>query len=761
MKRIQAAVVICAALAMAPWDAVAQEAPKTDVIIITAQKRSEDIQDVPIAVTALTGEALKDQHVTDVLDLNALAPGLQVKTDDNAANPKIFIRGIGLNDFNPNTASAVALYQDGVYIGSPLAQMGAFFDLDRVEVLRGPQGTLYGRNTTGGAINLISRKPSDAWEGDASVEYGRFNSVNLEGGVSGPIIPGVLAFRAAGIYVRDDGFTLNRVTGNRGNNTDRGSARLSLSWTSSENFDGQFQFRYGKSNGGSIWAYNRSLFPQTAAATGPDGLCGPGFYTTGRCTDAAGYANTSSNLYQGDYHLEGKDKVETYGASATLTWSLGSMSLVSVTGYDHAARDDREDTDAGPNDIITARYRARQWAASEELRLQSNGDNKLNWVAGLYYARDDLWSSSFYDIFRIANSGDPGNDAPQGIGVFSWPFTQKTNSYAAFGQIDYKITDRLTATLGLRYSADDKSFVYDSLYSSDIGGPTFPVTAQDPARPNNPNAQIPVSADASKTFSSTSGRLGLQYKLTEEVNLYVSYNRGYKSGGFFGGQTTALASLAPYDDEVVNAYEVGAKSRLFGRLLTANVSAFYYDYQNMQVYTLVIDPITSLTVQNFTNASNARVEGLEAELSSSPITGLDLSLSTSVLDATYRNFSSSGTDYSGNRLPNAPRVTLNAAARYEWPMFGGDALAAVDASYRTKVFYDTTNDERLTDGERTFVNLRFGWKTSDQHIEFGLWGRNIFDETNISDIIPIAGLGFDLFSMGMPRTAGVYARFNY
>ncbi len=162
-----------------------------------------------------------------------------------------------------------------------------------------------------------------------------------------------------------------------------------------------------------------------------------------------------------------------------------------------------------------------------------------------------------------------------------------------------------------------------------------------------------------------------------------------------------------------------------------------------------MDPNTNLTVQNFTNASNAKVDGLEAELSSSPIKGLDLSLSTSLLDATYRNFSSSGTDYSGNRLPNAPRVTLTAAARYEHPLFGGDALASIDANYRAKVFYDTTNVERLTDTERTFVNMRLGWKTSDQHIEFGLWGRNIFNETNISDIIPIEGLGFDLFSMGI------------
>jgi iron complex outermembrane receptor protein len=697
-----------------------------------------------VAVTALTGEALQDAHVSTVMDLNALAPSLQVKTDDNAANPKIFIRGIGLNDFNPNTASAVAIYSDGVYIGSPLAQMGQFFDLERVEVLRGPQGTLYGRNTTGGAINLISRKPSDNFEATGSVEYGSYNNLALEGAVGGPITP-ELAYRASGTYLSNDGYTLNRLTGNRGNDTNRGAARFQLQWTPSDTFDALFQLRYGKSDGGSILAYNRSLLPATAQATGPDGFCAPAYYTSGDCTDLAGYANTSTNLYQGDYHLEGKDKVETYGASATLTWDLGAMSLISVTGYDHADRDDVEDTDAGPTDIITARYKAKQWAASEELRLQSNGDNQLDWVAGIYVARDELDTNSYYDVFRVANSGDPLTDLPQGIGVFGWPFTQDTNSYAVFGQIDYDFTDKLTATFGLRYSADKKTFHYNSTYASDVGGPSSDL----------------FSIDDSKTFDSFSGKVGLQYQLTDDVNVYGSYNRGYKSGGFFGGQTTDPSSLRPYDDELVNAYEIGLKSRLMDGLLTANFATFFYDYQDLQVYTLVVDPNTNLTVQNFTNASNAEVKGLEAELMASPIDGLDLSLGASFLDATYQDFQSQGDDYSGNTLPNAPEVSLNGSARYEWDFFGGSAEAQADVSYRSKVYYDTRNVERLSDGDRTFVNLRFGWRPSQGGMEFGVYGRNVFGETNITDIIPIEGLGFDLFSMGPRQTAGVYARFNY
>jgi iron complex outermembrane receptor protein len=748
MRALRKLLLSCTAMSILAAPALAQTADdqSDDVVIITAQKRSENIQEVPVAVTAISGDTLQDLGVTDVLDLNALSPSLQVKPDDNAANPKIFIRGIGLNDFNPNTASAVAIYSDGVYVGSPLAQMGQFFDLERVEVLRGPQGTLYGRNTTGGAINLISRKPSDTFGGDAYVEYGSLNSVTAEAAVGGPIQDGVLAYRMAGTYVRSDGYTLNRLTGNRGNNADRGSARFTLSWTPSDSFDGLFQLRYGRSNGGSIWAYNRSLLPQTVAATGSDGFRAPDFYTSGDCTDLAGYANTSANLYPGDYHLEGKDEVETYGASATLTWDLGAMSLVSVTGYDNADRDDVEDTDAGPTDIITARYRAKQWAASQELRLQSNGDNALDWVLGVYLARDELDTNSYYDVFRVANSGDPNTDLPQGIGVFGWPFTQDTDSYAIFGQVDYDLTDQRTATVGLRYSADDKTFHYNSRYASDPGDPTF---------------NIFPTVDASRTFDSVSGRLGLKYEVNDDINVYATYNRGYKSGGFFSAQTTDPASLLPYDDEIVDAYEVGLKSVLLDGLVTANLAAFTYDYQDMQVYTLVVDPNTNLTVQNFTNASNAKVSGLEAELSSSPIDGLDLSLGASFLDATYEDFQSAGDDYSGNQLPNAPEVSITASGRYAWAMFGGEASVQADVSYRSKVYYDTRNVERLSDGDRTFVNLRAGWKPDGGNWELGVFGRNVFDETNISDIIPIEGLGFDLFSMGPRPTFGAFLRYNY
>ncbi len=718
-------------------------ASAVEEIVVTAQKRSENLQDVPIAITALTAEALQNQRVGNLLGLSGLAPGLQIKSDDNAANPRIFIRGVGVNDFNPSTASAVGIYVDGVYIASPLAQLASFYDLQQVEVLRGPQGTLFGRNTTGGAINVTTRKPSDTLEADAAAEYGRFNSVNLQAGVGGPMAGDTLTFRIAGLYDRDDGYTLNRLTGHHGNNADRWALRATLRWKPSAAITDDLTLSTSQSHGGSILAYNRSLSPQTAAATGPDGLCAPGLYTSGQCTNVLGYANTSTNLYAGDYSFEGKDVVKLFGAANTLTWDMGPVSLVSVTSYQHASRNDQEETDASPIPVITASYIAQQSTTSQELRLQSNGKTALRYVVGGYFAYDSLNNASAYDILAALRNPTPENpggaDIANSIGKFGWPLQQKSHSYAVFGQLDYDLGDRLTLTAGLRYSIDHKDFHYVS-------------EAED--------GLIPIfSFSQAKTFRSLSGRLGLQYRLSDDASLYASYNRGTKSGGFFSGQTTDPADLGPYKDETVNAYEVGAKTEFFDHRLRANFSGFYYDYKNLQVYTTVQRGL--LTVQLFTNASAARIYGGEAELQATPFTGLDLSLGVSLLHAAYRNFISVGNDFSGNTLPSAPKASINGTAHYSHDVGIGDFVGQVDFTYRSKVFFDTANTDRLSDKSRLFVNGQLGLKLGGGAYELGVYGRNIFNVTNIVDITPIPGLGFDVFSVGQPRTYGLYLRLKY
>jgi iron complex outermembrane receptor protein len=717
----------------------AGDSGQVEDIVVTAQKRSERLQDVPIAVTALTGQSLQNRRVLDLVDLSNQIPALQIKSDDNGANPRIFIRGVGVNDFNPATASAIGIYADGVYVGSPLAQRLAFFDLQQVEVLRGPQGTLYGRNTTGGAINVLSRLPGNDVAADLTAEYGRFNSVNVQGGVSLPIRTDLLAVRVAGLYQRDDGYSLNRLTGNRGNNTDRWALRGVVHFTPASNLTDDLVVSTGKSRGGSIWAYNRSLSPQTPAATGPDGLCAPDSYTSGACTNILGYANTSTNLYEGDYSFEGKDKVDLLTIANTLTADLGAVTFVSVTGYQRAKRDDQEDTDANPLPIITASYKAQQKTFSQEVRLQSSGHPALRYVLGAYYAHDYLENNSSYDVLPGFVSGVPQDDIELGVGVANWPLTQRTDSYAAFGQLDYDLTDRLTLTGGLRYSADHKRFHYDSL----AAGGTFTI----------------FTFDGSKTFDSVSGKAGVQYRLSPTANVYASYSRGTKSGGFFSGQTNNIADIGPYKDETVNAYEAGAKTELLDRTLRANVAAFYYDYQNLQVYTTVIDGL--ITRQLFTNASAARIYGGEVELTATPTRGLNVSLNAAYLHGEYRDFRSAGNDYSGNTLPSAPRISIQGAVNWERPTPVGTLVAESNISFRSKVYFDTANTPRLTDQARAFVDARLGLRVADEKLELGVWGKNLFSETNISDITSIESLGFDVVSVGPPRTYGLYLKARY
>ena len=717
--------------------------PQIGEIIVTAQKRSEKLQDVPIAVTAISGDEIRNRRIADIVDLSNQAPGLQIKADDSAANPRIFIRGVGVNDFNPTTASAVGIYVDGVYVGSPLAQRAGFFDLQQVEVLRGPQGTLYGRNTTGGAINLTTRKPGDTTEADLSVDYGRFNSVDVQGGVSVPLSKDLISFRLAGLYQRDDGYSLNRLTRDRGNNAKRWDLRGTFHITPADNVTDDLVFSGGHSRGSSIFAYERSLLPTTAAATGPDGLCAPAFYTSGQCTNILGYANTSKNLYQGDYRFEGKDKVNLFGVTNTLTYDLGSASLVSVTGFQRAYRDDLEETDANPLEVIGSRYVADQNTTSQELRIQSNDHPRLRYVAGLYYAHDTLGSVSDYDVLPPFQAAIPSleTQAEVGFGHIFWPFHQTTDSYAAFGQLDYDLTDRLSITGGLRYSADHKSFHY----VSEIIEP--------------PQQLVLFTFDDGKTFRSVSGRAGIQYKLTPTANLYASYDRGTKSGGFFSGETTDINEIGPYKDETVNAYQAGVKTEWLDRKLRANLALFYYDYQNLQVYQTVVHGL--VTEQLFTNASAARMYGGELELEATPVRGLDLTVNTALLSAKYRNFQSEGADYSGNTLPSAPKVSVQAYAHYEHPLANGTFVGEIDVAYRSKIYFDTSNAARLSDPDRTFVDGRIGWRLPGDKYEVGLWAKNIFDETNISDITPIASLGFDQVNPGPPRTFGLYLRARY
>ncbi|MCL4716351.1 MAG: TonB-dependent receptor [Hyphomonadaceae bacterium] len=723
----------------------AQAQPEGEEIIVTAQKRSEALEDVPVSISVLTADALETSGVTNAVALNNMAPGLRVSSADAASSPKIFIRGVGLSDFNPNASGAVGIYVDGVYIGSPLAQLAGFYDLAQVEVLRGPQGTLYGRNTNGGAINITANRPTFDFVSNARVEYAESNAVTFQGGVGGPIIDDLLAFRIAGQWVSSDGHTYDRVIGDDVNALRYFGGRAALLFTPTPDLSIYANIHHFENHGDATAPQHRALFPATPAVAGPDGYCLPSAYASGLCTDLLGYADTDNDVRAGDYGPDsGRDTVYVRGGQVQLDWRLGDIDLVAISAYQSADRDAYENTDVSPINMLEIHYNSHSHAFTQELRVQSNDPAApLRWVAGVFYMDETIEDNSTQDVLRALRAPTVGNplgiDPMNNIAVYGYPYTQQTESLAVFGQADYNLTERLIGTFGLRWSEDTRDFDY----RSEIEFGLIPI----------------LNYRAEESFAAWSGRLGLRYELTPDSNVYATYSRGFKSGGFFGGLATTFDQLEPYDNEQLDAYEIGFKGLFFDRALRLSTSAFYYDYQDQQVFALALRSGVTTLILN--NAGSSTAYGGEVEASWRPTDNFDIQAGVSLLHAEFDEFISEGQDYGGNRLPQAPELTFNASMSYAAPLPTGDEIVLnADTTYSSKIYFDNSNAERLSQGAVWNMNGQVSWRSGRSGLEAGVFARNLFDEDWIVAVSPIESLGVDLLTYNRPRSVGVFVRFS-
>lgn len=713
-------------------------------IVVTAQRRTERSQDVPIALSAFTSADIREQRIQNVVDLSSLAPSLRITSADAASNPKIFVRGVGLDDASPTASSGVGMYVDGVYVGSLIAQLAGFYDLAQIEVLRGPQGTLFGRNSTGGAINITTQQPTFDPKATFSLDAGSFKRVNASAGFGGPIIDGVLAYRIAATVTRDDGNTYNRFDGRHVNSQQRYATRGTLLFTPGPDTQITLSGSAFWNRGDTRQSKSRGLIPATAAATGADGLCKPAFYYTAQCTDAVGYAETSSNPYSLSANIEPADKITQYAGYATINQNFGDVKLVSITAYSKVARDANENTDSNPLQELEIYRVSSQRQFTQELRLQGK-TGPLTWVAGGFYEHEIVRNTTGNDILRllrplfIAPDNPTGVSPENSVGYFTYPSVQKTDSYAVFGQVDYAVTDQLVATGGLRWSADKKTFEYQALVD---GSPLF-------------------SYADSRTFSGLSGRAGLRFQIQPSWNVYATYNHGYKSGGYFSDSATDPSQLLPVRNETVDAYEIGSKLELFGHRLRLNGSAFYYNYSDIQVFANVLR--NGLTVQALTNAASAKIYGGELEATVQPVKNFVLTASAAYLHATYGTFvSADGAVYTGNQMSHAPRWTLTGGAHYKHVFGDGTSLTPrVDMSYRTRDYFDPTQRLRVSDGDAFLLNGEIALSPRGDRFEFGVWGKNLTNHTYLLAVTPIDGLGYDIMTYGEQRTLGGFLRFHY
>ena len=701
-------------------------------VTVTAQKREQSMQDVGIALTAFTGNQIEQMGFQNAIDIASQTPGLTTTNIGGSESWSIFsLRGLSQSDFTENQEAPVAVYEDETYFSLPSMSGVPLYDLERVEVLKGPQGTLFGRNATGGLVHYLSKRPTEEFEGYGKVTIGNYDLYRGEGAVSGAItenVLGRLSFRVS----RRDGWLKNLIGPDF--REDESTA-----------FRGQLLFKISENTDLLVKAYgdiiDRALvgtYGYRASEAGPDGLSrfctGCGFFLDqngdGIIEDTDGNGNYTISLNATDPNKT-LDR-ELYGATAKLQHSADAFNVTWIVDYKDYKKDYAEDADGTFVDEATFISDTDLQQFSTEFRLDGEL-KKIRWITGLYY-------------LNVENEFSAGFPFPAS-GYFPEYFaSQDTESIGGFVQFDYDLSDTLVLIAGARLTQDKKDMDYRfTCVGFDILGfcPPDPGFLQD---------FVPREYDRSDTL--WSGTIRLDWRAFDDHLIYASINRGTKGGGFNAPLDGFLTDAqVPFRPETVIAYELGFKGMFLGDRLQFNAGAFYYDYDDYQAF------IFSGTTSNLVN-HQAEVYGAEVSLRFAPSEGWDLIAGLSLLDATVEDVLGIGIDQD---IILAPDVTVNAIARKYWTMSNGGALSLqLDANYADKQQFNTVNHPVTLGGEAFVVNTRMQYTTANERWEVGFYVNNIFEDEYETWVFDITAFdNFSLINHNPPRMIGGDIRLNF
>ena len=706
-----------------PMPALAQATPDAlPEVVVTAQRRLETAQKVPVAITVLKGADLATRGVTNVNQLQYQTPGLEAEPAFGSGQPEFRLRGVGFNDYASNNASPVGVYVDEVAKSFPIQTQGLLFDLDRVEVLRGPQGTLYGRNTTGGAINFLTARPTDHLSAGVDADYGSFDAFRAEAHISGPVGDG-LSVRVATATEQGGGFQHNRDTGETLGDANRWGARGELAY-SSGTVDLLIEGHYGRDTSDGAGLY---LFDPVGTIPADTSRRATGWGASSQFASMLGFRPDTKPF---------RDN-KTIGGHATLNVDLGGAKLTSVTAYEHFDRREYNDWDASALTDAGTYFGSRANVFSQELRLSSSGAGPAHWILGAYYSDEKL-----HDHFD--------SDFEQSLGFLALTsYRQSAQTVAGFGQLDYEVTSELTLTGGLRLERESRKL-------RDFDTTTSPVIG----------IGVP-GGSADQSYTQASGKLALNYHLSDASLVYASASRGVKSGGFTAYNTLTPDQLAPFKPEVLYAYEIGTKNELDGHRLRLNGAAFYYDYRNQQVQSAIFDPVYG-AVGKIVNAPKSHIYGLEAELDWAPVSGLEITQGVSWRKGKFDRFDDldiAASTAAGHAVTVSragqdqgfPHWSYNGSASYRIPVGAYTLTAESDYAY-----HGTLDPVLLGPAFRvhdywlvnaTLTLARGPWS-------LGLYARNLFDQHYDLTRNFFLG-GIDIAAPGRPRSFGVRGRYSF
>lgn len=680
-------------------------------IIVTAQRRSQSLQDVPVTVTVFGAEEIQQARIQSVGDIVTRTPGLSFDVFP-PSQPRLAVRGIGSSDKGAAGDPSSAVFLDEIYLGRPAAVAFDAFDLERIEVLKGPQGTLFGRNVVGGAVNVITRRPDPTRiDAQAEVTYGNFDRLDGAGFINLPI-GGRGAIRLSGAYRSHDGYAYNPNLDRHVDDEDR--------------LSGRFQFLAEPTD---TLRLHFTLDATRDRATGP-----AQHVLDLDLTDplSAGYTvdRDPNRTYGSEVGFQDRD---TVGVRGEIAWDSPFATVTFLGSFrdlDYRNSYDFDGNQPPANRVNISGGEAEQSElSSQEVRLSSLPGSRLNWVVGFFHYHQDVVRQ---DVFTLDTRF-----------VAAVPLTEiydqdaRLDSIAVFGDVTVPLGDKFELLGGVRYSRDDKTY-----------------------RVRNTRSDAPLRGDEffdvtpRNDWDDVTWRGGVNFKPTDDHLFYGLVSRGFKSGGFQDTPSSAADALTPFDPETAIQYELGQKSRLFGGRLIWNNTLYWLDYKDLQ--TRQAQPDGSILTNN---AGRATIKGYETQLTARPFGGLTLSAAYAYTDAKFDEFDDAGVDRSGNRISRTPRHKVTLSPSYSFAIGGAEATLAADYRYESLIFDDNSNQPPEIRPATHFVDARVVIENIADRLSLSVWGKNLTDER--TRVFQSVFLGANFGTFNPPRTYGVTLGWKY
>ena len=709
------------------------EAHAIEEVIVTAQRRAQRLEEVPIAVTAVSRQQLENSAIRGLDEIAARAPSFNM-TAMNVAQPRLYIRGAGSNEDGAAQDGSVAVFVDDVYVARGAGQAFEFLDIERVEVLRGPQGTLYGKNVVGGLINVISRRPSFNLDAAADTTVGNYGQLEGRAYVTGGLSETVAGSLAV-VSRQRDGYARNIRLNRDLEDLNLFAIRGQMLFRPSDTLNALVSLDYSKHEDNGTSRKGEGPF-----STAPFG--------------SVTAVQTSKNPRDNETPRVTYQEREIFGATGRVEWDLGPGQVTSITAF-RTSEVHLGDAFTGIGsppylalDTLNMEdEKAEQF--SQEVRYAFGGlfDDRLTGVVGLYYLHETVDRTETADLISAIGSMVPSLGGLTGISASYQDAT--TKSFGAFMSSTWSFNDKLSTTLGLRYTEETKDISTQVVSLEDIDN----IIAAPPTE------EYDISASGS--WDGFTPRISIEYQPLEHLNLYASYSEGFKSGGFQGQAPTGAAAASPFDPEHARSYEIGVKGRLFSNRLVYALAAFTTEYSDLQFRQNSQRDGEPLPILRITNAGAAEASGFEAELSATVTPWLELWGSFSLLDAKYTELTdNNGLDRSGARMTYAPRSSFNVGGEGTWNVGEGhEGFIRAEYRWQDEFFYDVDNSPVNRQEEYGLLSANVGVRSANGHWTVELWGKNLTDELYTTHAIPFLGDRFVLY--GAPKTYGLRVRWNY